>query len=79
MKTSKVQAIVSTLNVIIDKPHLNHYWQLTDTSMCEGECNCESLHSNNVEVENFNKHTSANKKEHTNHLQSLIISCVYKS
>ncbi len=30
--------------------------------MCEGKCNCESLHSNNVEVENFNKHTSVNKK-----------------
>jgi hypothetical protein len=62
LKTSKVYAIVSTLNVIVDKPHLNQYWQLTDTSICAGECNCGSLHSNNVEVENFNKHTSTNKK-----------------
>jgi hypothetical protein len=30
--------------------------------MCEGESNCESLHSNNIEVENFNKDTFANKK-----------------
>jgi hypothetical protein len=39
--------------------------------MCEGESNCESLHSNNIEVENFNKDTFANKKRTHKPLQII--------